>query len=168
MQYTAKRISRKTWFKLERNWKLFANSNFLKWYTPGWLRRSIYIRLTVIYKLNGFSFTWLKRKSYWKTHFTESLASSHWLLRWSSALCLYTYRFSIFISYIVFKGNQLLKMLPNVWFPASVLHLQLVKCVIILKAFCEHSRENFTLVTFSAILTCQTKKFSFPIGNVSD
>lgn len=86
MQYITKRISWKTWFKPERNWKLFANSDFLKSYTPGWLRRGIHIRLTVIYKLNGFGFTWLKRKSYWKTHFTESLVSSCGLLGWSAAL----------------------------------------------------------------------------------
>lgn len=48
--------------RCKRNWKLFANSNFPKSYTPGWLSRSIHIRLTVIYKLSGFSFTWLKRK----------------------------------------------------------------------------------------------------------
>lgn len=122
MQYTAKRISRKTWFNLEKNWKLFANSNFLKWYTPGWLRRSIYIRLTVIYKLNGFSFTWLKRKVIGKLSL-QSLASSHWLLRWSAVLCIYTYRFSIFLSCIVFKIESTLKD------ASKILDFLLVYCI---------------------------------------
>ncbi len=134
MQYTSKRISWKTWFKLESNWKLFANCDFLKSYTPGRLRRVIHIRLTVIYKLNGFGFTWLKRKSYWKTHFTGSLVSCCGPLRWSAALDISLEDFSIFIAYIVLKGNQLLKMLLNLKLPASLLHLPRLHDVIILKA----------------------------------
>lgn len=113
MQYTTKRFSWKTWFKPERNWKLFANSDFLKSYTPGWLRRVIHIRLTLIYGLNGFGFTWLKRKSYWKIHSYISC-----LLLWTveKYRVAYTLRgFSIFFTFNILKGSQLSEMLPNPW-----------------------------------------------------
>lgn len=135
MQYTTKRISWKTWFKPERNWKLFAKSDIQKWYTPGWLRRVIHIRLTVIYKLNGFGFTWLKRKSYWKTHFAESVVSSCGLSRWSEALDVSFEDFPFSSLTLFWKGNQLLKMLPNLRLPTSLLHLPWVKDVIVLKTF---------------------------------
>lgn len=134
MQYTTKRISWKTWFKLERNWKLFANSDFLKSYTPGWLRRVIHIRLTVIYKLNGFSFTWLKRKSYWKT------------LSWVSRLFLctvegdcsaaYTLRgLSISIAYTVLKGTKSQTSL-QVYSTCHESKMRLPKIVVIVSRSC--------------------------------